>query len=541
MQKARSGISENHEHFGGGAGPYDTMKRSLQVLPHQLLSVLLILSLPVGLVFSAEELDPNQTHRDLVSMSTRSRILTTLSPGPLGWHEGSSTGDLRIQSLASLEAISRPTTVSSSQTAKNTVPSAKFQTIQTTTVGVHSFGPRDHARLRISLSEAEVPQLTTRSMFNRTSSGFFTTKTQDQNFSTNTNKPSTIRRKQVNQSELSSVVHINQTAATGLNSRNQVTNSGSDHSFLSGTKIDVALDGKGLLGTTYTGEMGVKEPTDPIQHVPSSSLTSTFKTHKGQNTDKEASQHTITLRDVSSTENLTLPLGVGRHPFAQTDIQSPPPSPYNHVTISDPTSSAKSRNFVEIQDGRNGTTNITTDSLLSLKDATYVINSTDASWPAVNDLDISEAPSTASGSYMNRQVPATTQGPWGSGNQSGPALGPSHEKYTICLDKMDIVWLVLAISVPVSSCSVLLTVCCMRKKKKSATQENNLSYWNDAITMDYFTRHAVELPCEIQSLETEEQETCLPPNGDYSDSGVVLVNPFCQETLFINRDKASDI
>ncbi len=39
----------------------------------------------------------------------------------------------------------------------------------------------------------------------------------------------------------------------------------------------------------------------------------------------------------------------------------------------------------------------------------------------------------------------------------------------------------------------------------------------------------------------QEQETCLPPNGDYSDSGVVLVNPFCQETLFINRDKASDI
>lgn len=106
---------------------------------------------------------------------------------------------------------------------------------------------------------------------------------------------------------------------------------------------------------------------------------------------------------------------------------------------------------------------------------------------------------------------------------------------------MDIVWLVLAISVPVSSCSVLFTVCCMRKKKKSATQENNLSYWNDAITMDYFTRHAVELPREIQSLETEEQETFLPPNGDYSDSGVVLVNPFCQETLFINRDKASDI
>lgn len=54
------------------------------------------------------------------------------------------------------------------------------------------------------------------------------------------------------------------------------------------------------------------------------------------------------------------------------------------------------------------------------------------------------------------------------------------------------------------SSAVLLTVCCMRRKKKSATQENNLSYWNDAITMDYFSRHAVELPREIQSLETAE-------------------------------------
>ncbi|XP_016352335.1 transmembrane protein 108-like isoform X2 [Sinocyclocheilus anshuiensis] len=517
------------------------MKRSLQVLPYQLLSVLLILSVPVGLVFSAEELHPSQTPRDLVSMSTRSRTLAILSPGALSWQEGSSTGDLHIQSLASLEAISRPTTVHSFQTQKNTVPSAIFQT---TTVGVHSFGPRDQALLRSPLPEAEAPQLTSRSMFNRTSSGVFTTKTQDQNFSTNIDKPSTISRKPVNHLEASGVVSRNQIGATGLDSGNQATNSGSNHSFLSRTESDMALGAEGLSGTTDTGEMGVKEPIDPIQHPPSSSLSSTFKTHKRQNTDKVASHHTITLRDVSSTENPTLPLGTVGKALAQTDIQSPPPAlalPSNHVTKSDPTSSAESGNFLEIQDDRDETTNMTTGSLVSLKDATDVINSTDASWPAANDSDISEALSTASGSFMNRQVPATTQGAWGSGNQSGPVLGPPHEKNTICLDKMDIVWLVLAISVPVSSCSVLLTVCCMRKKKKSATQENNLSYWNDAITMDYFTRHAVELPCEIQSLETEEQETCLPPNGDYSDSGVVLVNPFCQETLFINRDKASDI
>ncbi|KAK2869918.1 hypothetical protein Q8A67_024310 [Cirrhinus molitorella] len=518
------------------------MKRSLQVLPHQLLSVLLILSVPVGLVYSAEELRPSQTPLDRVSMSTSSRTLATLSPRPLSWQGGSRTGDLHNRSLASLEAISRPTAVHSFQTPKNTVPSA---IIQTTTVGVHPFGSRDQPT--VPLPEAEAPQLTSRSMFHRTSSGFFTTKTQDQNFSTNTDKPSTISKKPVNQFKPSGLVNRNQISATGLNSGNQDTNSGSGHSFLSGTESGVDPGAEGLSGTTETVKMGVKEPIYPIQQSQSSSLSSTVKIHRGQNTEKTASHHNITLRDVSSIENPTLPLDTVRGALAQTgggDIQSPPPAPAlpsSHVTTSSPTSPAEGRNFVENQGARNGTTNMTLDSSVSLNDASDVINSTDVSWPAANDSNISKAPSTASGSYMNRKVPATTQGPWGSGNQSGPALGPPHEKNTICLDKMDIVWLVLAISVPVSSCSVLLTVCCMRKKKKSATQENNLSYWNDAITMDYFTRHAVELPREIQSLETEEQETCLPPNGDYSDSGVVLVNPFCQETLFINRDKASDI
>uniref|UniRef100_A0A8P4FZ23 Transmembrane protein 108 n=1 Tax=Dicentrarchus labrax TaxID=13489 RepID=A0A8P4FZ23_DICLA len=156
----------------------------------------------------------------------------------------------------------------------------------------------------------------------------------------------------------------------------------------------------------------------------------------------------------------------------------------------------------------------------------------------------SEPPSTGNRNFLNKQVPATTQDPWTPGNSSGPTVDSPSSRTTICLSRMDIVWIVLAISVPVSSCSVLLTVCCMRRKKKSSSQENNLSYWNNAITMDYFSRHAVELPREIHTLESEvqtEHDTCLPPNGDYSGSSVVLVNPFCQETLFINRDKASAI
>ncbi|XP_027728288.1 transmembrane protein 108 [Vombatus ursinus] len=158
---------------------------------------------------------------------------------------------------------------------------------------------------------------------------------------------------------------------------------------------------------------------------------------------------------------------------------------------------------------------------------------------------LSTVGSTATGNFLNRLVPAGTWKPGMPGNISHVTEGdkPQHRS-TICLSKMDIVWVILAISVPISSCSVLLTVCCMRRKKKTSNPENNLSYWNNAITMDYFNRHAVELPREIQSLETSEDqlsEPRSPANGDYRGSGIVLVNPFCQETLFVGNDQVSEI
>ncbi|XP_054982145.1 transmembrane protein 108 isoform X1 [Sorex araneus] len=156
---------------------------------------------------------------------------------------------------------------------------------------------------------------------------------------------------------------------------------------------------------------------------------------------------------------------------------------------------------------------------------------------------LSTVVSTATGNFLNRLVPAGTWKPGTAANASHVAEEdkPQH-RATICLSKMDIVWVILAISVPISSCSVLLTVCCLRRKKKTANPENNLSYWNNAITMDYFNRHAVELPREIQSLETSEDqlsEPRSPANGDYRDTGMVLVNPFCQETLFVGNDQQS--
>nr|XP_058146499.1 transmembrane protein 108-like [Dasypus novemcinctus] len=91
--------------------------------------------------------------------------------------------------------------------------------------------------------------------------------------------------------------------------------------------------------------------------------------------------------------------------------------------------------------------------------------------------------------------------------------------------------------------TILLTVCCMRKRK-TANSENHLSYWDNTITMDYFSKYAVELPWEIQSLETSEDqlsEPRLPANGNYRDVGMVLVNPFCQEMLFVGADQMSEM
>ncbi|KAM4705390.1 transmembrane protein 108 isoform 1-T3 [Rhinophrynus dorsalis] len=172
------------------------------------------------------------------------------------------------------------------------------------------------------------------------------------------------------------------------------------------------------------------------------------------------------------------------------------------------------------------------------------IPSTDATTKVL--LPISTAGSTATGNFLNRLVPAGTWKPGVPGNISHVTEegGQPQHRETICLSKVDIAWIFLAISVPISSCSVLLTVCCMRRKKKASNPENNLSYWNNAITMDYFNKHAVELPREIQSLETSEDhlsEPRSPANGDYRNTGMVLVNPFCQETLFSGHEQVSEI
>lgn len=69
----------------------------------------------------------------------------------------------------------------------------------------------------------------------------------------------------------------------------------------------------------------------------------------------------------------------------------------------------------------------------------------------------STAGSTATGNFLNRLVPAGTWKPGVQGNISHVTEGdkPQH-RATICLSKMDIAWIILAISVPISSCCKLI-------------------------------------------------------------------------------------
>ncbi|CAL9698182.1 unnamed protein product [Knipowitschia caucasica] len=253
---------------------------------------------------------------------------------------------------------------------------------------------------------------------------------------------------------------------------------------------------------------------------------------------RRSEHHAITLREVQ-TEPPTDELVTQSSSSPPTDnhvlsTANSTPGKSVSVSISATTAEEEGTSLSEVTDSGVDMRNVTAFGGLLLSNA----SSGDAKGDRGN---MSEFESTASGNFLNRQVPATTQDPWMSTNSSGPTVEPPPSRTMICLSRMDIVWIVLAISVPVSSCSVLLTVCCMRRKKKSTSHENNLSYWNNAITMDYFSRHAVELPREIHTLESEDQDAYLPPNGDYSSSSMVLVNPFCRETLFINREKTSGI
>ncbi|KAL3040690.1 hypothetical protein OYC64_011650 [Pagothenia borchgrevinki] len=494
------------------------MKTSLQVLRRQLLSVLAFLALPVGLVSSAQELFLSQ--KPQVSMAAAHiSPLSAPEPPPVDWHqEGSSSGEWASTGRTHSLNIILPTVTIH--------PLALLHTTQTFSLA-HDNPPVN--------DKNTVPPNTVST-------------------SSHVNQPLEPSSDVVNQGHMHKLVRVPQAHNPVSVGTKQASSSSSPRSpSIAAPNI-----------ASQPQKLSLDEPTNS-DHAPFSSSSGNADPwlkvgEHARGATEMARHHAITLRELHSVkEPPTEELVLEKKEVSVTPVHSPPEkltSTASTLALSTglslntqiptiiPNNLTAPNETTTVGGQGNGTDNAPLAPWLGNVTAHGGLLSNSSSVEEGNAQgNSSEPPSTASGNFLNRQVPATTEDPWMPGNSSGPTVDSPMSRFTICLSRMDIVWIVLAITVPVSSCSVLLTVCCMRRKKKSSSQENNLSYWNNAITMDYFSRHAVELPREIHSLESEERDaedhdTCLPPNGDYSSSSVVLVNPFCQETLFINRDKA---
>uniref|UniRef100_A0A3Q3LZ90 Transmembrane protein 108 n=1 Tax=Mastacembelus armatus TaxID=205130 RepID=A0A3Q3LZ90_9TELE len=508
--------------------------------------VLAFLALPVGLVLSAQELYLSKTSQDSVSMTAAHSIPTfPRKPPHLDWHQEGSSGEWSskvgiqpsdvILSTVALHPSSwlYPTPLHDANTATPNTVSGETRINQPMEPSSDTVN-QGHIDKLVRVPEVRNPV----------------------SFSTNQASSSS----PTVASTVFQSINLDSTARETLNPLAVLSHSGSDR----GDTLPAH--------SVEPQNLSAEEPADPSQHVPDlppnsfSSIDGDFSLglklrEHAQVAPEKAGHHTITMREVHAVNKpLTDKLAVEPNGGSGSPVEGPLQNLIS--TASTPTLSTepslKTQNLTAIPNN-NTLTNVTAtveghgrvvqdNSTGSSSMGQWLGNVTAyrdllSDWGSVEESpqgNSSEVPSTASGSFLNRQVPVTTLDPWTPGNSSGPTVNSPSSRMTICLSRMDIVWIVLAISVPVSACSVLLTVCCMRRKKKSSSQENNLSYWNNAITMDYFSRHAVELPREIHTLESEH-DTCLPPNGDYSGSSMVLVNPFCQETLFINRDKASAI
>ncbi|XP_047424062.1 transmembrane protein 108 [Mugil cephalus] len=508
------------------------MKTSLQVLRCQLLSVLAFLALPVGLVSSAQAPYRSQTVQDSVYMAAARS--SPLSPPPkplhLDWHqEGSSSGGWSSKGVQPadvlLPTVALPSLAMLRSTQASSLAHERPPIHYTDTVTPNTVSSDGHVNQQQQQQQQPSSDFVNQGLVHK-----LVRLPQIHN-------PVTVSTNQASGSKVVPNIDV-ESAARGA--PNPLAQTGSDR----GDKLDAHR--------VDPPRLSAEEPTHPRQqHVPDlqpSSLTALssvdadaarglkLRAH-AVGPPEPAAHHTITLREVSAGNEPPTNMSLISTVSTTTTEQNTTVTSVDNTTTSD----TNGGHDEVVRGNSTDSPPVVHRQAIVTSNGGLLSNSSSGEEPASGPGNSSEAASTARGNFQNRQVPATTEDRWTAENISGPTAYPPPSRMPICLSRMDIVWIVLVISVPVSSCSVLLTVCCMRRKKKSSSQENNLSYWNNAITLDYFSRHAVELPREIHTLESEEHDTCLPPNGDYSGSSVVLVNPFCQETLFINRDKASAI
>lgn len=426
--------------------------------------VLAFLGMPVGLVSSAQKLYLSQTSQDSVSMATtHSTPLFPTEPPHLDWNqEESSSGEWSSKGAVQPSNIILPTV--------GLHPSAWLHTTQTSSMTL------------------EVPPI----------------------LDTNTGTPNTVSTESqinqplepnsdvVNQGHIHKLVRVPQVHNLVPVSTNQASSSSPKFPSTVVPNIDVESTARGtanplalvsssgsIRGDTLNAhheepqKLSVEGPTDPSQHVPDlqpSSLSFSsinddpalglkLREH-AQGVLEVAAHHASTLREaravnepptnVLAIEEETVSTvqsskeGLISTTSTELSFKTQPTVIPNNNTSTNETTTEKA--YGPVVQG-NSTDSAPLGELLGNVTAFGgLLSNSSLVEKAPAQGNSSEAPSTASRNVLNRQVPATTQEPWTHVNSSGPTVDSPVSRTSICLSRMDFVWIVLAISVPVSSC-----------------------------------------------------------------------------------------
>lgn len=221
-------------------------------------------------------------------------------------------------------------------------------------------------------------------------------------------------------------------------------------------------------GTDNTQKMSVEEPTNPSYSY--SSVMSSWLSIPAMALKKSLSQHAhaISLRDAKDTTlKASMPVSTSESQPTSLPTYFPHETSEhfktNNVTVPSVTASVSvNSSSAKTISGTNMPANVTSDAFSPQRSVTDTVTgsshaslSTSLNIPQrINDSSTSELLSRTNVSRM----PNTPRGHGGSGNQSGPDVNTAESRATICLTKMDIVWVVLAITVPVSSCCEYLAL-----------------------------------------------------------------------------------
>uniref|UniRef100_UPI00358F0944 transmembrane protein 108 n=1 Tax=Myxine glutinosa TaxID=7769 RepID=UPI00358F0944 len=117
----------------------------------------------------------------------------------------------------------------------------------------------------------------------------------------------------------------------------------------------------------------------------------------------------------------------------------------------------------------------------------------------------------------------------------------STSPFRLLLRRVDMAWIVSAATV-ILALAVLGGVVCVSRRKKEPVPEN-LSYWNEAITLDYF-RHAVQLPQDSGHVPQSTVSTIPLEGGMHVDGrgdGLLFVNAFAAAHTFSEEHKSTEL